>query len=161
MADAYMKRTEFVLERVFRASPERVYRAWTDPADISRWIWASMGRDVWAELDVSVGGAYRVYTRHKGGVHQGADWSGMCGVYVEVEPHRKLVMTVHWDADVGYNQGGALALDEVVIVTFDEVPDGTRMTWRHLGIPDDSMSVNGHRMGVAESLEILAGVVEE
>ncbi len=138
-----------------------MFAAWTDPADLARWIWASLGKNVWAEVDLRMGGAYRIYSQVKGGTHQGEDWSGMCGIYTDVEPARRLAFTLHWDADVGYNAAGALTLDEAMIVTFAPDGDGTRMTFTHVGIPDDGQSVQAHRAGVAESFDMLADVVAD
>ena len=156
MADQYMKRTEFTIERDFDAPAARVYQAWTDPKDLARWIWASLGEQVWAEADVRTGGAYRIYTKFKGGRHQGEGWSGMCGLFVEVEPDARLVYTLHWDADVGYNRPEHLALDEVVSVAFAAEGDRTKMTFVHMGIPDDGQSAPTHRAGIEQSFDMLA-----
>jgi len=158
--DGYMKRTEFTLDRVFAATPERLWEAWTEPADLARWIWASLGKEVAAERDLRPGGAYRIYTRFPGGTHRGEGWSGMCGLYFDVAPGERLGFTLHWDADVGYNREGALTLDEVVLVTFAPEGDGTRVVMRHLGIPDDGRSAPTHRAGMAEAFDMLAAVVE-
>ena len=61
-ADTFMKRTEFTLERKFDATPERMFRAWTDQEDLRRWIWASLSKDVWSEIDLRVGGARQIVT---------------------------------------------------------------------------------------------------
>lgn len=157
--DDYMKRAEVRIERTFDAPPSRVFHALTDPETMARWIWASLGKDVWAESDLRVGGAYRVYSRCAGGRHQGEGWSGMCGLFVEVEPERKLVYTLHWDANVGYNQGDQMALDEVVSVTLAQDGDRTRMDFRHMGIPDDGVSEPTHRAGIEESFDMLAALL--
>jgi uncharacterized protein YndB with AHSA1/START domain len=160
MNDPYMKRTEYTIERTFTAPPARLWRAFTDPEELGRWIWAGLGGEVWAEVDLRVGGAYRVYTKLAGGRHHGADWSGMCGIYVDLEPERRLIFTLHWDADVGYNRPDALTLDEVVRATFEPDGDGTRMTFTHLGIPDDGQSASVHRQGEEQAIEVLARLVE-
>lgn len=160
MPDAYMRRTEVRIERVFNAPVEEVYRAWVEPDDLKHWIWASLGHEVWAELDLRVGGAYRIYSHTQGGRHQGDDWSGMCGVFLDVIPNEQLTYTLHWDANVGYNQDGKLALDEVVRVTFHAVGNTTRVDYCHLGLPDDGLSANGHRQGVEESFDYLARLLE-
>lgn len=159
MNDDYMKRTELTLERRFDAPVERVFRAFADPDDFARWIWAGMGGEPWAEVDLRVGGAYRAYTKAAGGRHQGEGWSGMCGIYAEVRPNERLAFTVHWDADVGYNRPEALTLDEVVIVDFAADGDGTSLKLRHLGIPDDGVSALTHREGVAAALDLLGEIV--
>jgi uncharacterized protein YndB with AHSA1/START domain len=156
-----MKRTSFTLERTFDAPVARVYEAWTEPKDLARWLWASLGKDAWAEVDLRAGGAYRVYTNFPGGRHRGEGWSGMCGIYVDVQPGRRLAFTLHWDADVGYNTPDALTLDEVVVVDFEGDGDKTHLTMRHLGIPDDGKSALTHKQGVAESLDMLAALLAE
>lgn len=159
--DDYLKRADLRIERRFDAPPARIFRAWTDPDEASRWMWGSLENEGWAEIDLRVGGAYRVYTRFDGGRHQGAGWSGMCGVYVAIEPDRKLVYTLHWDADVVYNAPDRLTLDEVVVVTFAADGDGTRMDYRHLGIPDDGMSAPEHRKAIEHTFDALAAMVAE
>jgi len=159
MTDDYSKRTEVTIERTFDAPASRVYRAWTEPGMMARWMWAGLGGDAWAESDLRVGGAYRVYTKVDGGRHQGAGWSGMCGLFVEVVPERKLLYTLHWDADVDYNAADRLTVDEVVSVAF--TPDGerTRVVFTHMGIPDDGQSAGGHRAGTSKSLDLLADLL--
>lgn len=46
--------------RCLPASPERIFRAWTDPAELVQW-WGPAGvRCIAAELDLRVGGRYRI-----------------------------------------------------------------------------------------------------
>lgn len=46
--------------RTFDASPEDVYRAWTDPQVIEKWFAPSdLGTPI-AEVDLRIGGAYRI-----------------------------------------------------------------------------------------------------
>lgn len=158
-SDSYLKRTEVEIERRVAAPAAEVFRAFTEPSLMSRWMWAGMGGEAWAECDLRVGGAYRVYTKFEGGQHQGEGWSGMCGIYVGVVPDRRLVYTMHWDADVEYNRDGRLTLDEVVSVTLAPEGDGTRLTFVHMGIPDDGRSAGGHRAGDEAALDLLATVV--
>lgn len=159
--DDFLARSEVRIERTFDAPPERVYRAWTEPATMARWMWAGMGGEPWAESDLRVGGAYRVYTKAPGGTHQGEGWSGMCGLYVEIQPGARLVYTVHWDADVFYNAPGNLTLDEVVIVTFAPEGAGTRMVFAHMGVPADDQCVEAHRQGIAYTFDALAKLLVE
>ena len=66
MSDTYMKRTEVRIVQQFDAPPARIFRAWTVPEEMVQWMWGSMSKEVWAEVDLRVGGAYRVYTKSKG-----------------------------------------------------------------------------------------------
>ena len=123
---------------------------------MGRWMWASLSKEVWCESDLRVGGAYRIYTKFAGGQHHGAGWSGMCGLFIEIVPDHKLLYTLHWDADVCYNQGNQMALDEVVSVVLTPEGDGTHMSFCHMGIPDDGKSAPTHRVGIEESFDMLA-----
>jgi uncharacterized protein YndB with AHSA1/START domain len=52
--------TGFELQRTFRASPERVFRAWTQPAALREW-WCPAG---WVAneiaVDLQIGGTYSI-----------------------------------------------------------------------------------------------------
>ena len=159
--DEYLKRAHVQIERVFDAPPQKVYRAWTNPELMARWMWAGLGTDPWAECELRIGGAYRVYAKIDGGRHQGPGWSGMCGLFIDIVPNERLVYTLHWDANVGDNQGDGLTLDEVVSVSFAAEGAQTRMTFLHLGIPDDGVSVPTHRVGEEQSFELLAALLSE
>ena len=156
--DGYMNRAELRIERSFPVAPSRVFEAWTDPGTMARWMWASLTRDAWAECDLRVRGVYRVYSKCDGGQHQGKGWSGMCGLFVEVEPDHKLVYTLQWDADVGYNQNGRLCLDEVVSVTMTPESGHTKVTYVHFGLPDGA-SAEAHRVGIEEAFDMLAALL--
>lgn len=158
--DTYLKRAEVTMERAFAAPPSRVFRAWTEPDALARWIWASLSKDVWVERDLRVGGAYRIYTHTAGGKHEGEGWSGMCGLYLVVEPDHRLTFSLQWDADMGYNPPGSLTLDEVVAVTFTPEGEDTRMRLVHLGMPDDGRAADEHRKGWGQALDTLAELVE-
>ncbi len=57
------------IERRFRASPERVFDAWLDPAMIGRWMFGPALRDeeiLRLSLDAQVGGAFSFVVRRQG-----------------------------------------------------------------------------------------------
>lgn len=83
----------FELQRRFRASPERVFRAWTQPVALREW-WCPPG---WMageiEVDLRVGGVYRIaMTRPAGGAPV-----AVSGQFVEVDPPDRLVYTWCWE----------------------------------------------------------------
>lgn len=80
--------------RVFDAPREAVYRAWTDPKRIVRW-WGPEGMHVPEfSFDSRVGGKWRTVMRSK----EGNDH--ICsGVYKEMTPPERLVMTWAWEED--------------------------------------------------------------
>lgn len=86
------------LERTFAAPRERVFRAWTDPAELSRWFAPTDEHTTKViALDVRVGGRYRVEMHSpSGNVHI------VVGTFREVRPPEKLVFTWAWEGkDMG------------------------------------------------------------
>ena len=82
-----------VATRRFRAPRERVFRAFTDPADLPRWFSPSedIATDV-VELDLRAGGAYR-FGFHL--PHGAVEY--VLGRFEEVSPPEKLVFTWTWE----------------------------------------------------------------
>jgi uncharacterized protein YndB with AHSA1/START domain len=145
----------------FAVAPTRLWRAFTDPADVARWMWGSYIKSCVAEVDLRVGGTYRVYTDSNATEHGWhTDRIGRLGIYVEIVPEERLVYTLHWDAPVGYNQSDGVVTDEVMAVTFVADGGGTLLDVLHLGIPDDGGSAVEHGRGLAEEVETLARLVE-
>ena len=142
------------------ASPERVWRAFTQPADMAAWMWAGWGTETSAESDLRVGGRYEVYTTAAG--HE-TDWPtdrwGFVGYYVDLIENRRLVFTIHWDGPVGYNQSGEMVVDEVAIVDLAANGDGTDIVMWHVGIPPDGVSAEEHGKGIEEMFGALDRLV--
>lgn len=153
--------TQVLARRRFAVPPSRIWAAFTQPEDMSRWMWGGFTENCEAHSDLRVGGSYSVYTDSNAtsdGWH--TDRVGRLGVYVDIVPEKRLVYTLHWDAPVGYNQKGGAVCDEVFVVTLTADGPGTLVEVRHLGIPDDGVSAGGHRLGLGEELEMLASLVE-
>ena len=104
------------IERVFDASPDVLYRAWTDPAELVKW-WGPQGMQVPEHsLDVRAGGAWR--TTMRGG--DGSDH--ICsGTYEELDPPHRLVFTWAWEQD------GQRGHETRVTIRFEPDGDKTRM----------------------------------
>ena len=81
------------LQRRFRASSERVSRAWTQPVALREW-WCPAG---WAageiKIDLRVGGLYRIAMVRGGDAGPGVSVSGQ---FLEVRPPERLVYTWRW-----------------------------------------------------------------
>ena len=86
MTDAAEK--DLGLERLIDAPPERVYRAWTEPALLKQWFAPQPFTTPVAELDVRPGGASLIVMRGPDGMEMPNR-----GVYLEVVPNRRLVFT--------------------------------------------------------------------
>ena len=74
------------LHRAFDASPEDVFRLWTDPALVSQW-WGIKGSTIdGCHLDVRVGGRWHIEMRTASGrVYPNG------GTYLEVVPNERIV----------------------------------------------------------------------
>jgi uncharacterized protein YndB with AHSA1/START domain len=128
------------LQRRYPVSPEKVWRAWTDPEAIKRW-WGPGGHDPvsLAQLDVRVGGRFRIVF----GGAQGNDHE-VQGVYREVVPNRKLVFTWTWPRTTPERES-------LVTLLFKPDGAGTELDFVHSQLFDESVR-DGHRRGWSESL---------
>jgi len=79
---------ELVLARIIDAPPEKVYRAWTEPALLKQWFAPRPYTTPVVEIDLRPGGTSNIVMR-------GPDGQDIpCpGVYLEVVPNRKIVAT--------------------------------------------------------------------
>ena len=99
---------ELVVTRTFNAPPRRVFEAWTRSELFKKWwVPKSFGLTLLScELDVRVGGTYRLVFRHPAGDKPMAFF----GKYLEVVPASRLV----WSNEEGGEMGA------VTTVTFEE-----------------------------------------
>jgi len=114
---------EVKVGRSFRAPRALVYRAYTEPEIVRRWL---LGPPGWSmpvcEMDVRVGGRYRWRWRSD---ENGSEF-GFSGTFREVQAPSRLVHTEVYDAGtVGDNYPGNEA---IVTVTFTEEGGTTTMT---------------------------------
>jgi uncharacterized protein YndB with AHSA1/START domain len=148
--------------RRFDQDPAALFRAFTEPEIAARWMWAGLGSDPKARIDLRVGGRYRIAITADPADHR---WPGpesaMEGVYIEIVPNTRLVYTVHWDADVGYNRPGLDAIDEAIIVEFLPSRAGTDLSIQHVGLPGDVVSAEAHAQGIEAGLDVLAALLSE
>jgi uncharacterized protein YndB with AHSA1/START domain len=140
-------RTTLHIERRFAASRERVFEAWTDPELFARWFTPPGGSSSNAEIDLRVGGVWRVSMKPP-------LWpSGRaCGTYLEVDPPLRLVYTIAWE---GFPNGPR----SLVSVEFQEVDGSTKVKL----IQEQLETRRGrwaHARGWRHSLERLGELVE-
>lgn len=129
------QKPSLTLSRRYRAAPEKVWRAWTDPEAIRRWFGPGPGEPVSAaEVDLRIGGRFRI-------VFGGADGKAneCAGVYKEVAPNRKLVFTWHWPRTTPERVS-------LVTLTFEQVGRETELVLRHEEFFDEAAR-DGHRRG--------------
>ncbi len=114
---------EVKVMRSFRAPRALVYRAYTEPELLRRWM---LGPPGWSmpvcEMDVRVGGRFRWRWRSD----QDESEFGFSGTFREVQPPSKIVHTEAYDP--GTIGGGYPGNDALVTVTFTEDGGVTTVT---------------------------------
>jgi uncharacterized protein YndB with AHSA1/START domain len=114
---------EVKVTRAFKAPRTLVYRAYTEPDLVRRWL---LGPPGWSmpvcEMDVRVGGKYRWRWRSE---KDGQEF-GFTGTFREVQAPSKLVHSEAYDP--GSVGGGFPGNDAIVTVTFAEDGGMTTMT---------------------------------
>lgn len=138
---------ELVVTRTVNAPARIVFEAWTNPELFRRWwVPRSYGLNlVSCELDVRVGGQYRLAFLHEGSTME------FFGTYLEVTPPSRLVWT-NDEGDAGQT---------VTTVTFDESDGKTTLTIHDL-YPSAEAVETGSTGAMPEVLnqleELLAGM---
>jgi uncharacterized protein YndB with AHSA1/START domain len=118
------------MEQTFSATREKVFAAWTHPEVLRRW-WAAGPEwtSPWVEVDLRVGGSYRLGMTAPGS----ADTHVVAGEYLEVDPPERLVYTWRWESP-GAPGGDAVTL--VTVAFHDAGAAGTTVVLTHSGFPD-------------------------
>ena len=94
------------VRRRFAATPERVFDAWTVPAELCAWWSAGPShRPGRADVDARVGGEYRLSMIDDDGVE-----NVVGGEYVEVRRPKRLVFTWRWQEGRQDPTGGTTSL---------------------------------------------------
>lgn len=109
---------ELFIARALDAPIELVFRLWSDPEHRVRW-WGPKGFTCrHFKQDFRVGGAWRacIYSPDTD-----ESWHG--GVFLEIDPNRRIVFTFSWDS------GPAGGVETVVTVTFAETQGVTVQTF--------------------------------
>ena len=131
---------EVVIERTIRATPQRIFRALTDAAELEKWFFTE------ARTDPRVGGSYEIawqaaddptrdHTRH--------------GKYLEIVPDRKIVF--EWLGAPGEPEDRMYSLRGMrttVAITLTPEGDSTRLRLVHTGFPDTEF---GREMGTSHT----------
>jgi uncharacterized protein YndB with AHSA1/START domain len=151
---------ELVIQRVFDAPRDVVFKAWTEPARLMRW-WGPKGFTTPSfTVDLRIGGALHYCMRSP----EGRDYWGI-GVFLELDPPRRFVYTDAFaDAEGNkftpsdYGMSASHPLVSLVTVTFSAQQEKTSVTLRQ-SVPDAVEEREGMAQGWSEMLERLAGLL--
>jgi uncharacterized protein YndB with AHSA1/START domain len=119
-----------VIEKVIDASCDAVWRSWTEPELISKW-WGPEGFSAPSiKVDLRVGGKY-IFAMHG---PKGSEWDKdmySAGIYKEIVPNKKLVVTDYFSNEKGemmepadFGQDSNFPKESTVTVLFDETDPG-------------------------------------
>lgn len=137
--------TSLRLTRTIPADPEAVFRAWTDPERMKRWMCPEGAVVAEAEADLRVGGAYRIVMRTPDdAVHTAT------GEYREIDRPRRLVFTWGWEEESASVEPG----ESVVTLEFAGRDGSTDLVLLHERLPN-AESRDGHESGWRSSLDKL------
>ncbi|MGC9946505.1 MAG: SRPBCC domain-containing protein [Bryobacteraceae bacterium] len=146
--------TPLQLRRVFQASRERVWAAWTEREQLEEW----MCKDVpshnpkYVELDVRPGGRYAMEIPLPDGKYVGE------GTFREVRPPERLVFTWSWRR-VPAKPGEQLGGESLVTVELFDRGASTEMVLTHTGLAMAEIREDT-RTGWLGCFEVLARVLQ-
>ena len=128
-------RPSLTLKRGIKASPEKVYAAWTDPQKLIQWFRTSriVPSSLRAETDLRAGGRYRFSFKHDDG-----EYFEVGGVYREVVPNARLVFTWAWHSTP--------ERESLVTISIKAEGDGTLLTLHHAQFADQA-ACDSHERG--------------
>jgi uncharacterized protein YndB with AHSA1/START domain len=102
---------QLTIVRVFRAPRDLVWTAFTDPAQVTKWMFSNGWESPLASMDLRSGGAFSVRMRPADRSEEGFDFSG---TFKEVKKPERIVQVI--------GDG------RVMTTTFEEVLGGTKLT---------------------------------
>ncbi len=110
------------ITRTVAATPDRVFDAWTDVAQLARWWWPQLAGTTY-DVDARAGGRYRI--------HSPAIGITAWGEYTDVDRPRRLAFTWNWEGE-GETDVGSVVDD--VVVTFEPAGEATLVTVEHTSL---------------------------
>lgn len=148
---------DVVVERVIAATPERIWKAWTDARELEKWFFSKT-----MEMSARQDGIYRILWEGNDPEHNHERW----GKYLEFDPPKKLVF--EWmgvgpkknPAEPGYDP--QVDSRTVVSVTLAPVVSGTLVKIVHTGWGEGEVwkgSRDSHQGGWTFYLENLESVL--
>ncbi len=138
--NAHAQTRELVrVTKLLPANPEQVFDAWTDPESLSQWFLPGPVRVGPIELDLWVGGRYRI-------VVTGESAHEMSGEYLEIVRPKRLVFT--------WFSAGAGGAETLVTIEFEARGSRTKLILTHEQLPDRQAAAQ-HESGWSNILDAL------
>ena len=140
--------TTLVLTRTYPYPREKVFRAWTEVEGVKRWFGPEACAVPEAELELRVGGRYRIVLEEPEGRHI------VGGEYREISPPERLVFTWKWEhtpEDVP---------ETLVTVEFLDKGASTELVLTHERFPTTEVR-DLHNQGWSSSFDCLADALAQ
>jgi uncharacterized protein YndB with AHSA1/START domain len=138
------------IKRLIKAPRDRVYAAWTDPAQLKQWFGPDNVQTHDFIAEVRVGGKFRWDLTNSEGERM-----AVAGEYRELQVDRKIVFTWQWEDDEDWENNIS-----IVTVELTDCDDGTELRLRHEQLPNEA-SCDGHTRGWNSALDKLEKFVSK
>jgi uncharacterized protein YndB with AHSA1/START domain len=135
------------VRRFIPASPEQVFDAWTTPSELKQWWGPKDVHCVAAEIDLRVGGSYRIANELP---DKSIIW--IDGEFEQIE--RPVLLIYSWRTDP------KLPASEKVTVRFSRAPHGTEVAVTHERVATPALR-DQHEQGWVGCLDGLSKYLEE
>ena len=132
------------IKRLIKAPRDRVYAAWTDPAQLRQWFGPENVQTHDLIADARVGGKFRWELSNPEGEKMTCR-----GEYRELQPGERIVFTWQWEDDEDWENRVS-----IVTVELDDAGAGTELRLTHEKLPNEE-SRNGHTRGWNSALDKL------
>jgi uncharacterized protein YndB with AHSA1/START domain len=120
-------KTSLEIKRFINVPRDRVYAAWTDPAQLKEWFGPENVRTRNFTADARVGGIYRWDL-----INEEDEDMTISGEYRELVPGKKIVFTWKWDDDEAWKY-----TKSVVTVELSDRDGGTELRLIHEKLPSE------------------------
>ena len=132
------------IKRFINAPRDRVYGAWTDPAQLKQWFGPENVQTRELDADARVGGKFRWDLTNSEGEKMTCR-----GEYRELQPSKKIVFTWQWEDDEDWENHVSI----VTVELYDRDGD-TELRLTHEQLPNEE-SRDGHTRGWNSALDKL------
>jgi uncharacterized protein YndB with AHSA1/START domain len=153
---------EVTLERVYDASIEKVWDAWTDAEKLKQWWGPDNVTIPECEVDLRVGGKFNIVMEAGEGMghYKGTKWP-MHAKFTVVDPHARLAFDAH-----AWTEGARddTAIEDTTDIVFTEEDGKTKVhviAAIHKTGPKAKMAVEGMQYGFTQQLEKLSVFLSE
>jgi uncharacterized protein YndB with AHSA1/START domain len=143
-------KTSLEIKRIIKASRDRVYAAWTDPAQLRQWFGPGKVQTRDLNAEPRVGGKFRWDLTNP----EGEEMTCL-GEYRDLQPGRKVVFTWQWQDDEDWEEHIS-----IVTVELDDCEGGTELHLTHELLPNEA-SRDGHTGGWNSALDKLEKFVSK